>query len=129
MAGYNFGRIGDTLSRVMDTDRMDICRRVETTNPDGSTGETTEAPLYSDVPCHISFHAPDAADSGVADTAPVAQSVTIHCPLDVDLHNADNIRAHKCDADGSILETYSGYAGFHTVDQARQSVQLTVKRG
>ena len=41
---------------LFDTDKIDIARRTEIENPDGTTGETgIETPIYTNVYCHISF--------------------------------------------------------------------------
>lgn len=129
MAGFNFGQIGDIVSSIMDTDLIDIGRRMEIKNPDGSTGETDPTdPIYLNVACHIAFNTADNPNAASIDTAPVIVSITIHCPLYVDLQNNDYVYAHKCDYQGNILETYTGVVGFHRVDQSRQSVQMAMSR-
>jgi hypothetical protein len=129
LAGFNFGKIDNVLNQVMDTDKIDIGRRMTIINPDGSHGETNaEEPIYHDIPCHISFNTTD-NPSATGDTPAVIIGMTIHCPLYVDLLNADYVYAHKCDHKGEVLETYSGFVGFRTVHQSRQSVQLAMRRG
>ncbi|MDR2560075.1 MAG: hypothetical protein LBC86_11135 [Oscillospiraceae bacterium] len=55
-------------------------------------------------------------------------SMTIHMDEEVDIQNNDYVYAHKCDNAGEILETYKGRVGFPTVQQARKSVQMAMRK-
>ena len=56
MDKINFEPIGEVIKQAFDTDKMDLARRTEITNPDGTTGETDIfTPLYTNVACHVSF--------------------------------------------------------------------------
>lgn len=127
MNKINFEPIGKAM-QIFDTDKMDIYRRIEITNPDGTTGESdmTE-PLYKDVPCHIAFISADNANPDTIDTTPVIVGIQINCSLDVDLQNNDYIKAFKLSDNGDILETYSGVIGFPTVSQSRKSAQMQMR--
>lgn len=130
MAGFNFGRIGEIVGNVMDTDKIDIGRSMTITNPDGSTGVTDpREPIYTDVPCHIDFRTADNPNPAAVDVSPTIISITIHCAVDVDLQAGDFVYAKKCDYAGEVLETYTGAVGFNTVHQSRKSVQLAMRRG
>ena len=50
MDKINFEPIGEVIKQAFDTDKMDIARRTEIINPDGTTGETDiSTPLYTNV--------------------------------------------------------------------------------
>ena len=111
--------IGQYMS-IFDTDKIDIGRRMEITNPDGSTGETLpEEPIYTDVPCNISFKEIDNPDSETFSTKPIIIALQINCDLKVDLQNNDYVTAKKCDSQGNVLQTYKGNIGHPAVDQNR----------
>ena len=130
MAGFDFGKIANIIASVMDTDKIDIGRRMEIVNPDGSIGELTpEEPIYRGVQCHIAFNTADNPNPAAVDISPIIVSITVHCPLWVDLQNNDYVYAHKCDHNGNVLETYQGFVGFNTVTQSRKSVQMAMRRG
>ena len=125
--GFNFGKIGNVITAVMNTDKMDIGRRMEIINPDGSTGQTEPTdPFIIDVPCHIAFNKADNPNATARDVNPVIVSLTVHCDLNVDIENGDFVYAHKCNNDGNVLQTYMGQVGFPTVSQARKSVQMAM---
>ncbi|MEG0431066.1 MAG: hypothetical protein RR420_05580 [Anaerovoracaceae bacterium] len=106
--------------KVFDTDKMDIGRRIEIENPDGSTGETLpEEPIYIDVPCNISFKEIDNPDTETFKTKPIIMALQINCDLNVDLLNNDYIVAKKCDYKGEVLQTYKGNIGHPATDQNR----------
>ena len=127
MNKINFSDIGKAM-QVFDTDKMDIGRRQSIQNPDGTIGETTpDVPIYTDIPCHISFTKADNPDSGTVDIEPVITGVQINCSLDVDLQKDDYITAKKLDSDGNVLETYKGIIGFPTVTQSRKSALMEMR--
>lgn len=127
MSKINFEPIGEAL-KAFDTDKMDIYRRIEITNPDGTTGESSmETPLYKDVPCHLAFISADNANPETIDTKPVIVGIQINCALEVDLQNNDYIKAYKLSASGEVLETYSGVIGFPTTSQSRKSAQMQMR--
>ena len=127
MNKINFERIGEAM-RLFDTDRMDIYRRMEITNPDGTTGETDLTnPIYKDVPCHIAFNTADNPDPNTVDTEPIIVGIQINCGLEVDLQKDDYIKAYKLSNNGDVLETYTGIIGFPTTDQARKSAQMQMR--
>ena len=127
MNKINFERIGEAI-RLFDTDRMDIYRRMEIINPDGTTGETDLTnPIYKDVPCHIAFNTADNPDPNTVDTEPIIVGIQINCGLEVDLQKDDYIKAYKLSNNGDVLETYTGIIGFPTTDQARTSAQMQMR--
>lgn len=127
MNKVNFEVIGDAM-RAFDTDKMDIIRRMEISNPDRTTGETSsDTPVYKDVPCHISFVTADNPNPETIDTKPVIVGLQINCGLEVDLQNNDYIIAYKLSDSGEVLETYKGTIGFPTTSQSRKSAQMQMR--
>lgn len=127
MQKINFEPIGEAMT-AFDTDKMDIHRRMEVENPDGTTGETMDlVPLYKDVPCHISFNNVDNPDPNTAPTRPINKSLTINCSLDVDLKNGDYIKAYKLAYNGDVLEEYVGIIGEPSSSMSRKSASMEMR--
>lgn len=123
----NFEPIGEAM-KLFDTDKIDIYRRTEIQNPDGTTGETSSLiPMYSNVYCHIAFITADNPDSATADTQPIIVGLKINCPLDVDIQNGDYVIANKLSDSGEVLETYKGLVGEPRVAQSRKSVEMKME--
>lgn len=127
MDKINFEPIGEAM-RAFDTDKMDISRRMEVQNPDGTTGETgITTPIYTNVPCHIAFITSDNPDPNTIDTKPIVVGLQINCGLEVDLQNNDYITAYKLADNGDVLETYTGTIGFPTTSQSRKSAEMQMR--
>lgn len=127
MNKINFEPIGKAME-AFDTDKMDIGRRTEVTNPDGTTGETTpNIPIYTNIPCHISFDMVDNPNPNTAETRPVNQLLKISCSLNVDLQNGDYVTAYKLANDGTIIETYVGTIGEPTSSMSRKTAEMQVR--
>ena len=124
----NFEPIGKAM-QMFDTDLIDIGRRLPILNPDGTEGETSpEIPIYTKVPCHISFISADNPNTDTADTKPIIVGLQINCSLDTDLQNGDYIVAYKMANDSTtILETYKGIIGEPTVTQSRKSAEMKME--
>lgn len=116
MNGFNFGRIGDIISKVMDTDYIDIRRDIE--------GQLVE--VYSNIPCHIAYVSIDNPNAETVDIKPIIQGITIHFPLWVDVRNNDFIIAKKVDVDGAMGGVYSGRCGNPVVSQGRKKVLMNM---
>lgn len=116
MNGFNFGRIGEIISKVMDTDYIDIRRDFE--------GQLVE--VYSNIPCHIAYVSIDNPNAETVDIKPIIQGITIHFPLWVDVRNNDFIIAKKIDVDGAIGGVYSGRCGNPVVSQGRKKVLMNM---
>ena len=128
MAGFDFGQIGGLIGNIMDTDSIDICRSQPITLPDGSITVTdAKTPVYTDVKCHLSSNSTPNPDPATAPASPVIVSMTINCAVDVDLQNADWIKARKLDSSGNVMAHYEGAIGTPTMNQSRQEA-ITVMR-
>lgn len=111
---FDFGRIGDIISKYVDSDFIDIKRDI--------SGKLQE--VYSNIPCHVAYASTDNPDPTTVDIKPVIQSITVHCPLYVDIRNNDFIVAKKIGSDGSLIATYSGRCGNPVVSQGRKKVLM-----
>ncbi|WP_110954782.1 hypothetical protein [Anaerosinus massiliensis] len=106
--------------KIFDTDKIDIGRRQEIVNEDGSTGETSpNDPIYVDVPCHLSFKTIDNPDIKTFTTKPKILVMKIECDLSVDLQNNDYVTARKCKG-STVVATYQGNIGDPAADQNRK---------
>jgi len=131
MEKINFEPIGEIMT-AFDTDKMDIGRRTEVINPDGTTGETNpNTPMYSGIACHISFDQVDNPDYNASgDTRPIIQMLKISCPTSIDLQNGDLITAYKMADDGkTVLDTYKGVIGKPTMSMSRQTAEMQIRTG
>jgi len=126
---FDFGKIGEIVGNVMDSDEIDIGRSTLITLPDGSTTVTDpKFPIYKHVKCHLSFNSTDNPDPVSVGSVPIIMSITINCPVSVDLQNADYIIARKLAADGTILEEYQGTIGAPATSQSRQSAVMEMRQ-
>lgn len=127
MNKINFEPIGNAM-KAFDTDKMDIGRRQEIVNPDGTSGETEPTtPIYTNVPCHISFVTLDNPDPNTAPTRPILKALKISCSIDIDLQNGDYITAYKLANDGSTIETYIGVIGEPSTTMSRKTAEMQVR--
>lgn len=110
----DFGKIGDIASKFFDSDYIDIKRDMG--------GKLQE--VYSNIPCHVAYASTDNPDPTTVDIKPVIQSITVHCPLYVDIRNNDFIVAKKIGSDGSLIATYSGRCGNPVVSQGRKKALM-----
>ena len=128
MEKVNFEPIGKVME-AFDTDTIDIGRRMEIINPDGTIGETMpNVPLYSNIPCHLSFQQIANPNPNTSETRPITQLLKISCSLEVDLQNGDYIIAKKRDIDGNILEQYSGTIGAPTTSMSRKTAEMEIRK-
>lgn len=127
MNRINFEPIGKAM-KSFDTDEIDIARKIEIMNPDGTTGESSfDTPLYKGIACHISFDSIDNPDPNTAETKPIITALTINCPLDVDIQNGDYITAYKMAFNGDIIETYKGTIGEPSSSMSRKTASMQVR--
>ena len=127
MDKINFGVISSALSKL-DTDEMDISRKSQITNPDGTIGETpSTVAIYEKVPCHISFVSSDNPNVASVDSKPIIVGLRINCDLSVDLQKGDYITARKLDHTGAVLETYVGIIGSPKVTESRKSAEMEMR--
>lgn len=111
---FDFGRIGKTIARIMDSDYIDIKRDVN--------GKLQE--IYTNIPCHVSYASTDNPDPTSVDVKPIIQSISVHLQNWVDIQNNDFLVAKKIDSEGNIAAVHSGRCGNPVVSQGRKKVSM-----
>ena len=127
MNKINFEPIGEAI-KAFDTDKMDIGRRQVIVNPDGTEGETDpNTPIYTGIPCHISFDQIANPDPNTAPTRPIIKALKISCAIDVDLQNGDLVTAYKLANNGDVIESYIGVVGEPSTSMSRRTAEMQVR--
>ena len=127
MEKIDFAPIGEVM-KAFDTDAIDIGRRQEIENPDGTIGETDPSvPLYKNIACHLSFEELDYPNTNTDETRPVNKILKISCSIDVDLQNGDLITAYKLDINRNVLEKYVGVIGEPSTTMSRKTAEMQVR--
>ena len=103
------------FSKVLEktyTDKLNIARFMEVTNTDGTTGsKLSEQPVYTDIPCKISFASSDRSDGATEEKNPENLQLKIFCNPDVDIRKGDTLTAIRLAEDGvTELKQYTGVA-------------------
>lgn len=112
MSLIDFGILSSIFEKTLDTDKIDIGRRMSITTPDGWESTTNENdPLYVNIPCHIEFKTIDNPNLANEPTNPIITSCTVYCKKTVDVKNGDYITLKICDVNGTILDIKTGIAG------------------
>lgn len=103
---------------TMFTDKMSINRYVDKDNEDGTTDTVlSDTPLYTDVPCRVSFASTSREkpnDTDIDDT-PLEVVPKIFCKLDTDLKAGDFITVKRFNDEGEVIATYAGKVGLPSV--------------
>lgn len=123
----NWEQISEPL-KLLDSDVMDIYRRIPTVNDDGTMGDAIEEiPIYSNINCHISFTKSDKSIPNTNSTQYTEYRLQINCPLDVDIQKNDYIEARKLSNTGEIIKIYKGILGMPVRTQTRQFAQFEMR--
>ena len=96
------------------TDRLTIRRAtqvVNTYNPNSSDNVYGD-PIYSDVPCKVSFSLQslkrDNPKNSYPDINPLMEVITFFTSNNIDIKKGDKTTVEIVDSDGGVVETYSG---------------------
>lgn len=111
-------RLGDFsgIISTMFTDKMSVNRYQDKENPDKTTDTIlSDTPIYSDVPCRVSFASRENPDDNELDNTPVKISPKIFCGKDVDIKAGDFVTVKRFDDDGNVTASYSGKIGMPSV--------------
>lgn len=108
------------------TDKLNISRFVEVINTDGTQGVAlSKTPIYTDVPCRISFGSTDNPDGATEDKNPERLQLKLFCKADVDIQKGDTITAIRMSDDGKTeLKTYKGTANLPAQFVTHQEVLI-----
>lgn len=97
---------------TMLTDKMDIRRYVDKNNDDGTTDTVmSDSPIYTNVPCRVSFSSEDNPRDNDVDDVPVKNIPKIFCKVDADIKAGDLITVKRFDDDSNVIATYTGKLG------------------
>ena len=97
---------------TMLTDKMDIRRYVDKDNDDGTTDTVmSDNPIYTNVPCRVSFSSEDNPRDNDVDDVPVKNIPKIFCKVDADIKAGDLITVKRFDDDSNVIATYTGKLG------------------
>ena len=114
-----------SLFAQMYTDKMSISRYTETENTDGTTSVSKNLePVYTDIPCRISFNQNDNPESLADDANPIFIQIKLFCKADVDIKKGDGIMVNRLDSDGSVLATYKGVSNLPIVYTTHKEIQI-----
>lgn len=111
-------RLGDFAGIIttMFLDKMDITRYIDKDNGDGTTQTVlSDTPVYTDVPCRISFSSDENPADTDIDNTPLKQTPKIFCKVSADLQAGDYITVRRFNDDGEVIATYSGKVGLPNV--------------
>jgi hypothetical protein len=90
---------------------MSISRYKEVLNDDTTTSvEESETPVYTDIPCRISFTSTDNPETTKEDSNPVYLQIKVFCSPEIDVQKGDKIVAQRIDNSGNVIATYKGTA-------------------
>lgn len=115
---------------TMFTDKMSIARYVDKDNEDGSTTTVlSDSPLYTEVPCRISFLSSGEKpnDKDVDDT-PIKDVPKIFCELGTDIREGDFVTVERFDDEGKVIATYSGKVGLPSVFITHKEALFSIER-
>ena len=121
----NLSSFGNIL-QSMYTDEMDIYRYTEVEDTDGTTTtKLSNSPLYTDVPCRISFSSPDEPETTREERNPIYLRIKVFCSSTVDISKGDRIIARRLDEHKNVLATYEGTANLPYVFVTHKEILLT----
>lgn len=107
------------------TDTMNIYRHTSGENPDGTKSiEKIQSPVYSGVPCRISFLAPDRSESTSEDRNPIYLEVKVFCKADLDIRKGDRVEVKRLNDSGSAMTSYKGIVNMPLTFVTHKELQL-----
>lgn len=114
---------------TMFNDKMSIRRYEKSENNDGTTStELSENPIYTDIPCRISFSSDESPKDSEVDEVPIRNVPKIFCKLDVDIQAGDIVTVNRYDDDGHIIATYEGKVGLPSVFITHKEALFSIER-
>ena len=102
----SFGKMLNSLY----SDKMSVLRYKEVLNEDTTVSvEELETPVYTDIPCRISFTSTDNPETTKEDSNPVYLQLKVFCSAEIDVQKGDKIVVQRI-KNGSVIATYKGTA-------------------
>lgn len=124
-------RLGDFsgIIKTMFTDKMSITRYIDKELEDSSTDTILSGtPLYTDVPCRISFAFDENPRDNTVDDVPLKNAPKIFCDLSTDLKPGDFIEVTRFNDDGVVIATYAGKVGLPSVFITHKEALFSIER-
>lgn len=118
----------EIVSQLFFLDKIDVTRKVETLNEDGSTsfGYPT-LPIIEGESCSISYKKIDNPDTTDIAKNPQISVLQIFLNKTVGVLKGDRITAYKYNYDGTLLRTYIGICNEPNVYPTHQEIQVVLK--
>ena len=114
---------------TMLTDKMDIRRYVDKNNDDGTTDTVmSDSPIYTNVPCRVSFSSEDNPRDNDVDDVPVKNIPKIFCKVDADIKAGDLITVKRFDDDSNVIATYTGKLGLSSTYITHKEALFSIER-
>ena len=113
----------------MFNDKMDINRYIDVANSDGTTDtRLSDAPIYTNVPCRVSFSTYDNPRDNEVDNVPVKNVPKIFCKLNADIKAGDFITVRRYSDNGQVIATYAGKVGLPSVLITHKEALFSIER-
>ena len=118
------------LLTILYNDRMDIYRTQSEENTDTTIDISyTPTPLYTDIPCRLSFSSDDSGADKEVDSTPVTFDPRLFCEHKVDLKAGDYVVVRRYADDGSIVKTYEGQVAMPSWYSTHQETLMRIDEG
>lgn len=110
------------------TDEVTIYRYITFTDTDGATQyELSETPVYSSVPCRISFPGMENPKDVTIDSVPLSYSPKLFLSPTIKVLPGDFVVIKRLDGKGKTLKMYRGELGQSNMFPSHQEVRFNYK--
>ena len=121
--------LGRVYTMLYD-DRMDVYRTVKVEDDDYTANISYQPePLYTDIPCRLSFSSSDTATDADIDRTPVRYNPKVFCATAVDLQAGDYVVARRYADNESVMMEYEGVIGRPSKYPTHQEASLRIDEG
>lgn len=107
-----YGSLGNFYALIYD-DRMDVYRHTEEKEDDGTTYTNINKgePLYTGIPCRISFEYRDLKNDGPMEADKISYMPKVFCKNSVDIKSGDYVIITRVSDDGKHTRVFKGHLG------------------
>ena len=106
-----FGNLGLLYTMIYD-DRMDVYRHTDIVNEDGTNyTNIEEEPLYTNIPCRISFEYRDLKNDGPSEADKISYMPKVFCLPEVDLKPGDYVIITRYTDNKDHTRVFKGHLG------------------
>jgi len=99
-----YGKIGNILSTIAFKDRMDVIRKQEIVNPDGSLGSQVLDSFLVNEPCLVNETTKDSPKDRTLDVTRQQTLLSVYCSPRSGIRMGDVLSISVLDDDGSVLK-------------------------